>query len=1042
MPTYFARGVSVRLGAMPLEDTTTQKIILRKGDAAKQQSQLAEKRLLKSKLLKEKQVPFPGDEAAFQLNWVANAPFMQTRVGSNVHEEEDTRDEEEATTGTHLAQILDSITPANYNFADASSHRKPKALSLHVNLSDKTYVSGLYNQRTSLKVDVFFNGTLSACLFIPTHDIRSGAKSNHQIFAGTRIDFLAERPWVILPPEVAADGSARKNNTPASIEQRWQHLCQALQNEARERGTDEEGNRPPTAGFLNALAMTQMPEQVHSMQKPGGKAFGIIDVVVTAGEGRKLTSGVGYLKAPKRMIDESYPFVFGADDTTVHLRSDAPGKSESEAGPRNVIEPNSWVIDVDAEGNSNPQYGFQTKRQVLQSSVRSTQGASPVLSSALQHPAMVPLIPSIPPPVQIGSRISALVAPSMTGLGFISSAMQRSANPTDLQYPPEIGRAHAQVRAYEPQVNAMSQAGFAPKIMCPNLLPHLQTPQMYPSPYAVQFSDPILEGVAPSDLMCQIPFDNASPTSSPLDHLPVAVQNPNYQPAVSFPSPIPGLRHDPSKLGLYAYSSPNQARGGLSDTHYPRRNYNLSGMGPPVPGAPEFYKPNMLPQAPALLGPYDSKPQLVPFSPFDRRLSLPLPPAALYSVPTKPKRSLSPQKASSSQELKKAKSSIEVKRLVVHGQKDSILVDHRWDPTQRIDVPIRRPAKLRTQEVVASGDNKYANPAEQVKTFTDFRWSRKSTVRMGTPPPTSSPNVERTGPSIVADKQQPIGACQTDVLTDPSTSIAKDTNRTDIAERVGKAKPDDDQPGTDTSNQNLRVTKQRPSRRTTPGNNILGVQGPKANPFWFEDPEEILREASSRLRRSRSVVKQGNTSDMILPPYTVVPAVQTPKVWGTGTPSPLSSLHTTPEPEIEPTSYTHSFQAPIKPSPAPIPQADGSPERKTFHKPRRGNQTPSPVKLASTLTTPQLPRNAPSTPQTSSTKKRKTLRRTLPKEPRSPTRLKTNDNPPLNRDCVIAYAESKDKKNKQGVLRQVKSERLGVFTESDVVFAARFFVEE
>ena len=64
------------------------------------------------------------------------------------------------------------------------------------------------------------------------------------------------------------------------------------------------------------------------------------------------------------------------------------------------------------------------------------------------------------------------------------------------------------------------------------------------------------------------------------------------------------------------------------------------------------------------------------------------------------------------------------------------------------------------------------------------------------------------------------------------------------------------------------------------------------------------------------------------------------------------------------------------------------------------------------------------------------------KEPRSPDRLKTNDNPPLNRDCVIAYAESKDKKNKQGILRQVKSERFGVFTESDVVFAARFFVED
>ena len=102
MPTYFARGVSVRLGAIPLGDTTTAKIILRKGEAAKQQSTLAEKRLLGSKLLKEEQVPFPGDEAAFQLNWLAQAPFMQTRVGSDIYEGEAPGDAQGAPKGAYL----------------------------------------------------------------------------------------------------------------------------------------------------------------------------------------------------------------------------------------------------------------------------------------------------------------------------------------------------------------------------------------------------------------------------------------------------------------------------------------------------------------------------------------------------------------------------------------------------------------------------------------------------------------------------------------------------------------------------------------------------------------------------------------------------------------------------------------------------------------------------------------------------------------------------------------------------------------------------
>lgn len=52
----------------------------------------------------------------------------------------------------------------------------------------------------------------------------------------------------------------------------------------------------------------------------------------------------------------------------------------------------------------------------------------------------------------------------------------------------------------------------------------------------------------------------------------------------------------------------------------------------------------------------------------------------------------------------------------------------------------------------------------------------------------------------------------------------------------------------------------------------------------------------------------------------------------------------------------------------------------------------------------------------------------------------TASNPPLNKDCVIAFAESEDKESERGVLRQVRSERHGVFAEEYVVLATRFFV--
>lgn len=84
MPTYLARGVSARLGAMPLADTVSPSIILRKGEAAKQQSDTAESQLRGSKMLKEVPVPFPGDEEQYRLNWLDNTPFMQVQAGQDL----------------------------------------------------------------------------------------------------------------------------------------------------------------------------------------------------------------------------------------------------------------------------------------------------------------------------------------------------------------------------------------------------------------------------------------------------------------------------------------------------------------------------------------------------------------------------------------------------------------------------------------------------------------------------------------------------------------------------------------------------------------------------------------------------------------------------------------------------------------------------------------------------------------------------------------------------------------------------------------------
>jgi hypothetical protein len=99
MPTYFARGVSAHLGAMPLAEAITPQIKVRKGDAAKQEAESVEGKMLGSRRLKEELVPFPGDDDCFQLNWLGGAPFMQARA---MLDEEGAGDTSEA--GTRIAE--------------------------------------------------------------------------------------------------------------------------------------------------------------------------------------------------------------------------------------------------------------------------------------------------------------------------------------------------------------------------------------------------------------------------------------------------------------------------------------------------------------------------------------------------------------------------------------------------------------------------------------------------------------------------------------------------------------------------------------------------------------------------------------------------------------------------------------------------------------------------------------------------------------------------------------------------------------------------
>jgi hypothetical protein len=332
MPAYNATGVRVRLGYTRLSETVTQQIKLRKNEAAVN-SEVTEKKVGESQLLSEKNVPFPGDADGLRVNFLKNVPFLQVKAGDElfkvVASDADWRGDPKGksreipfgtlpSNSSHGAGPYFRDTPNVTDTGFSSSiHREssssqtpdqdtsPKALVLHVTLSEKSFLPSFEDgKRQHLLIDVFFNGMLASSVLMHLRDIGIGVKSFDQIFAGTRAHNVAERPWVILPPAQYDDRNSPGRNYTVSSGNRWQEICTALLKEANERGFDKNDTRSPTGDYLESLASMEMPEQVNEMQLPGGRTFGIIDVVITAGNGKKTDQG--YMWQPSRLRDGRY----------------------------------------------------------------------------------------------------------------------------------------------------------------------------------------------------------------------------------------------------------------------------------------------------------------------------------------------------------------------------------------------------------------------------------------------------------------------------------------------------------------------------------------------------------------------------------------------------------------------------------------------------------------------------------------------------------------------------------------------------------------
>ncbi|KAF3049558.1 hypothetical protein E8E11_004889 [Didymella keratinophila] len=1040
MPVYHARSITVRLGSMPLGETTTSDVVLKKGEVAKRQSEAAEKKLLGSGYLAERRVLFPGDRDGFELNWLGNTPFMQTQVD------------------TGFLQSPGSYAGNQGQAYRTSEQNRLQALALHVKLSDKAFLSG-FSGKTHLKIEVLFNGQLSTCSLIHTNDIRSGAKSLNQTFAGYRVGFLAERPWILLPPHTNADGGTRRFRKTITPTERWREVSAAVQKEAEERGTDKYGGLPPSATFLHALASMEMPESVPTMQKPGGRKFGIIDVIITAGYGNKFTTGTSYLKRPQRLKDSNYA-------VRAEIRSDdevaaAEPDDSQDTTDKHVDETEADVTRNEAGGIDSDAIDERPRKRRAFSSVKGLPQPSPKKSD-FHSPFLSGQVSALPPAQQTFSSslspIAGTVSPrcpspehrsdghkqplpandhnrtySMTCKSDDMHEWKNNASRISQEYhcsPPDPEWDALRAGSANPALTCMtaSQSSFpngpngvtrfAGSPMASSPLPHLQGYYTSPPPQLLYFDQvdapnalthlgPSTPFVAPTTLMLPTPLKWPAPSSAitPPYHYPVSVQQPPQLSSFSYPP---------------AYMPPN--------------------------GLPDF-----LPQTPPLhpfSGPAQSTTPVMSSSPLIQPRGQ-LPPTAMFSVPSKPRRSLSPDKGAAKSKPDVSSNNITISRLVITGRGGKLIVDNTWSTPQRIG--------LATGHFTFGEGQAKQFTLQQRASFADH----SAYERKDAPNNSFSATSRATAPIKrlhTESTKKHAGEQRRDSVVEPALEVQlpylkrhqEPTNesppvnpRIDVPDRIALFVPARILAVATPALVPMPVHTPRSAsptqpivsqRRTFSRNPLPGIQGPKTATFLFDDPEEVLREAA-RMRRSRSPTKPAATP-IVLSTTPIARNESTTDPDAQGSSSPLSSVPSSPLSE-KPADVLSTAGA----ASTQIPQLDGSPERTIPATSPRKLLTPLPKKPA--LPTPKLQHPGPNAPQKSispNAKERKASQLLPTRPPRSPDRLKTVDNPPLNDDCVIALAESIDKQEERGVLRQVKGERQGMFKEEYVVLAVRFFV--
>ncbi|KAF2091030.1 hypothetical protein K490DRAFT_53951 [Saccharata proteae CBS 121410] len=347
MPTHFSTGTKVHLATVPLASTTTITPQMKKSAHATSLVDQTEETFINcSEILREDNIPCMGEDS--RLHWIgpnSDMPFMMVQAGAELFktgianppkqalrsgsrrdlapEPSPSRElpEKEAVegvaaagraTGRSVSHLMSAVTGAKPEPAHASesllAQEKfrntgppladfgPYGLALRLELTNKSFVPPYEPGAVvdDIKIEVFFNGEFSHATLMPSR-YRTETKRGSELFkyfSGLRTHFMLERAWIIRAATRYADGSSRVPNAEAraSALQRWQQMAASLQNEADTRGFNKWGDRTVMGEYLTSLAKLPMPEELQSLKRMGDLTYGVIDVVLTYGKGKKAES--------------------------------------------------------------------------------------------------------------------------------------------------------------------------------------------------------------------------------------------------------------------------------------------------------------------------------------------------------------------------------------------------------------------------------------------------------------------------------------------------------------------------------------------------------------------------------------------------------------------------------------------------------------------------------------------------------------------------------------------------------------------------------